>query len=205
MATLFDKILRASPVEIGQKSKSALDWYRDKAQNQRLTNAGGDALKTGARANMMNTPMPGSMYLFRYDAKHKETLPYWDMYPLVFPFEVQRDGFLGLNLHYLPPVLRASLFSNLTELKSGKEYQDLKLSYATLTKYSRLEMFKPCVKKYLFSHVRSKFMYVEPQEWPVAIFLPLQSFQKANASKVYADSRHSLGYHPTGHYHRKRK
>jgi hypothetical protein len=133
------------------------------------------------------------MFLFQYDAKHKETLPYWDMFPLVFPIEMDSKGFLGINLHYLPPTLRASLFEGLTRFKSKSASKDLAINYQILTKYSSLSYFKPCVKRYLYGHVRSKFMYIEPEEWPIAIFLPLQKFQKASAGKVYADSRKSLG------------
>jgi hypothetical protein len=102
-------------------------------------------------------------------------------------------GFLGINLHYLPPTLRASLFDGLTRFKSKTASKDLAINYQILTKYSSLSYFKPCVKRYLYGHVRSKFMYIEPEEWPIAIFLPLQKFQKASAGKVYADSRKSLG------------
>ena len=29
----------------------------------------------------------GKMYLFHYDPKHKETLPLYDRFPLIFPFQ----------------------------------------------------------------------------------------------------------------------
>jgi hypothetical protein len=45
----------------------------------------------------------------------------------------------------------------------------------------------------LFSHVKSQFLYIEPDEWPIAIFLPLQRFQGASSGKVYADSRKIIG------------
>lgn len=192
MANVFDRILEVSPVEAGQKSKAALDWFREKASNRRLS---GETLLTGAdyRDNMTNFLIPGSMFLFKYDAKYKETLPYWDMYPLIFPLEVDAKGFLGMNLHYLPPSMRASLFGNLTRFKSNQQNQDLKISYSILTKYSSMSFMKPCIKRYLYSHVKSRFLYIEPDEWPIAIFLPLQKFQNASSGKVYADSRKIVG------------
>lgn len=188
MANVFEKILDISPFEAGQKSKSALEWFRQRASNSKVTP---NTLLNGGdyRDNLTRSPLIGSMFLFRYDAKHKETLPYWDMFPLIFPFDMDATGFMGLNLHYLPPTLRASLFSSLTKFNSKNEYEDLKISYSILTKYSRLSYYKPCVKRYLFSHVKSEFLYIEPDEWPIAIFLPLQRFQGASAGKVYADSR----------------
>lgn len=192
MVNVFDRILEVSPFEANKRSEASLEWFREKASNRRLT--ANNVLKSQEYNNpKSNMPVIGSMFLFQYDAKHKETLPYWDMFPLVFPIEMDAKGFLGINLHYLPPNLRASLFNSLTRLKSNRKGQDLAINYQILSKYSSMSYFRPCVKRYLYGHVRSKFMYIEPEEWPIAIFLPLQKFQKASAGKVYADSRKALG------------
>jgi hypothetical protein len=192
MVNVFDRILEVSPFEAEKKSKASLEWFREKASNRRLS---ANTVLNGPeyQNNRSNAPIIGSMFLFQYDAKYKETLPYWDMFPLVFPIEMDSKGFLGINLHYLPPTLRASLFDGLTRFKSNRKGQDLAINYQILTKYSSLSYFRPCVKRYLYGHVKSKFMYIEPEEWPIAIFLPLQKFQKASAGKVYADSRKNLG------------
>lgn len=191
MANVFEKILKMSQAEIKKNSEASIDWFREKATNQKVT--GNQLLTAGDyRDNISNQIWPGSMFLFQYDAKHKETLPYWDKFPLVFPFSYESDGFTGINLHYLPPAMRASLMSNLMDRTSPNRYQDLKLSYQILKSYSSLSYFKPCVKRYLYSHVKSPFLYISPDEWPIAIFLPLQRFQKASDGKVYADSRKML-------------
>lgn len=191
MANVFEKILKMSQVEIRKNSEASIDWFREKASGQKVS--GNQLLTAGDyRDNISNQIWPGSMFLFQYDAKHKETLPYWDKFPLVFPFSYENDGFYGLNLHYLPPTMRASLMSNLMDRASPNRHQDLKLSYKILKAYSTLSYYKPCVKRYLYSHVKSPFLYISPEEWPIAIFLPLQRFQKASDGKVYADSRKML-------------
>lgn len=191
MANVFDKILKMSQVEVKKNSEASLDWFREKASRQRVTP--GQILSSGDyRENISNEIWPGSMFLFQYDAKHKETLPYWDKFPLVFPFSYENDGFYGINLHYLPPAMRLSLMSALMDRTSNNRHQDLKISYKILQSYSTLSYFKPCVKRYLYSHVKSPFLYISPDEWPIAIFLPLQRFQKASDGKVYADSRKML-------------
>lgn len=192
MVNVFDSILEMSSVEAGNKSKASIEWFREKASNRRLT---ANTLLTGPeyQNNKNKMPIIGSMFLFQYDAKTKEDLPYWDMFPLVFPIQMDSKGFIGINLHYLPPTLRASLFDGLMRFKTKRKGRDLAINYQILTKYSSLSYFRPCVKRYLYSHVKSKFMYIEPDEWPIAIFLPLQKFQKASAGKVYADSRKNLG------------
>lgn len=192
MATVFEKILAVNNVEARAKTQAAIDWYRQRASNQRVT-AGSMLTDTEYGPKRRASPSPGDMFLFQYDPKTKETLPYYDMFPLVFPFEMLGDGFLGLNLHYLPPTLRGSLMTSLSSLQPKNSQEGLALSYGILNKYSKFSYFKPCVKRYLYSHVRSEFLYVSPEEWPIAIFLPLQQFKKASSGKVYADSRASLG------------
>ena len=188
MANVFEKILKMSTVEIRQNSEASLEWFRQKATTQKVT--GNQLLTAGDyRDNITNFVSPGGMYFYQYDAKHKETLPYWDKFPLVFPFEMKPDGFLGINLHYLPPTMRASLMSNLMNRKARTQAEDISISYKILSSYSNLRYFKPCVKRYLYTQVKSPFLYISPDEWPIAIFLPLQRFQKASDGKVYADSR----------------
>lgn len=141
---------------------------------------------------LTDTPIVGSMYMFKYDAKHKDTLPFWDMYPVIFPFRRIEGGFLGINLHYLPPGLRAILMDGLYEYANNDKYNEatkIKLNYQLLKNTADLRWFKPCVKHYLTDHVRSKLIYIHPNEWDIAMMLPVQSFQKASAKKVWEHSR----------------
>ena len=67
------------------------------------------------------------MFMFIYDPKHKDTLPFYDTFPLVFPIEIYSDSFLGINLHYLPPVLRAKLMDALYTTANNNKYNEYKL------------------------------------------------------------------------------
>ena len=132
------------------------------------------------------------MYLFSYDPKMKEELPYYDRFPLVFPFQTTPDGFLGMNMHYIPHVYRARLMDNLYDLTNNEKYDEttkLRASYSMLNSAARYKYFKPCVKRYLYSHVRSRFLLIPSNEWDVALFLPLERFAKSTKNKVYRDSR----------------
>ena len=81
-----------------------------------------------------------------------------------------------MNLHYLPPVLRAKALDAL--LNEGDGVPE---------KYIR-----PTIHRYLFSQVRSRFALVDKPEWEIATFLPLADFRKSSVSKVYADSRKKM-------------
>ncbi len=133
----------------------------------------------------------GSMQMFFYDPKHKETLPYYDTFPLVIVVKPAKGGFLGLNLHYLPPTLRAMFLDALMNNVTSKKSDDAKfdLTVRLLASTSKLRYYEPCIKHYLNAHVKSKFAEVKAPEWEIATFLPTAQFQKASNTKVYADSR----------------
>lgn len=191
MASKFDEIL-AQGVRAGQipaRTQGARDWFRNKA---RSTSATPEAIVRGEKARYKNRISMGKMYLFNYDPKTKATLPYYDRYPLIFPVQGAPGGFYGINMHYLPYVLRARLMDALYDLSSNQRYDErtkLRLSYDILKGAAKYKAFKPTFKRYLSSHVRSRFIEINSSEWDIALFLPLESFAKASKGSVWADSR----------------
>jgi hypothetical protein len=182
----FIQILKSSASYLAESSRQALQWFKDKVM---------DIIK-GAKKRIADKiftpttrPQIGKMYLYFYDAKYKDILPYFDMYPLVFPIEFYNDGFLGINLHYLPPLSRASLLSNLKKLLNNDKYDDtsrLNISYRILkTHAAQFAGFENCVKRYLFSHMRSSFNEINIADWDKTVLLPLQRWS-INPNKAYA-------------------
>ncbi len=55
---------------------------------------------------------PGKMYFYEYDAI-TEKLPYYDKYPLTYIIRIEKDGFLGCNLHYVRLTQRDELARSL--------------------------------------------------------------------------------------------
>ena len=136
----------------------------------------------------------GSMQMFYYDPKHKETLPYYDRFPLSIIIKPAKGGFLGMNLHYLPPILRAQFLDALMDNVTSKNSEDAKFKITTrlLAGTTELEYYKPCIKHYLTAHVKSKFAEVKAPEWEIATFLPTAIFEKASKQKIYSDSRKKI-------------
>ncbi len=196
MATVFDTIITQG-VRSGQipaRTQQSRDWFRETAGKMRNINE--RSLMRGDQARLTSTPIPGSMYMFNYDPKWKDELPYYDRFPLVFPFRKVPGGFYGLNLHYLPPPLRARLMDALYDYANNTRYDEstrIKLNYQLLTSIAKLRFFSPCVKHYLNEHVRSRFMYVYPSEWDIALFLPTERFTKQSKTQVWNDSKRMLG------------
>ena len=177
------------------RTQTARDWYRNAAKGMTMVTAEqiiSDTKKKNTRASVSNEGQIGQMMLFQYEAKYKDTLPYYDRFPLIFPINIVKGGFMGINMHYLPPKLRAQLMDALYTVSSNKRYDEktiLNLSYDILNGASKFRLFKPTIKKYLTRQVRSRFIKIEASEWDIALFLPLQNFVGASSQKVYADSR----------------
>jgi len=194
MASLFSDYTKKTPSDLKTGSRKARDWFRTKAlsvrsfQDSEIT----DTSMPFRRLQMLSPNSIGKMYMFVYDPKNKDTLPFYDTFPLIFPIEFYGDSFLGINLHYLPPVLRAKLMDALYATINNKKYDNttkLRMSYQVLASASRFRWFKPCIHKYLFSHVGSQFIYIAPDEWDFALMLPTERFSGASKQQVFKDSQ----------------
>ena len=143
------------------------------------------------RDNLKDKSMLGRMYFYFYDPKTKDMLPYYDRFPLVFPFKKVKGGFYGLNLHYLPLQFRAKLMDALYGYANNTRYDEstkIKMNYELLAKTAKLRYFAPCVKHYLTNHMRSKFMYIYPSEWDIALFMPVEHFSKVSRTAIWKES-----------------
>jgi hypothetical protein len=212
-ATLFDQLITQGvrSGQIPSRTQQARDWYRDIATEvksggpiNQLFRPGnpGVAQKTGFegpapaffnnlnngvlaanQSRFTNFVSIGSMYMFNYDAKWKDTLPYWDARPLVFPFKLVPGGFYGINLHYLPLEIRAALMDELYKLTNNTRFDEstvIAANYQLLMASAKTRVIKECVKHYLVDHVRSSFTYIYPSEWDIALFLPVAKWQKGS-------------------------
>ena len=173
------------------RTNQARAWLRAKINDLKPSRQ--SILRDKARSR--DSTIIGRMYFFYYDPKMKETLPYYDRFPLVIPIEQYRDGFLGLNLHYIHPKQRILLLDELSEFANNSKYDastKLRLSYDLLGSTGAIYQATPCIKRYLFTHVESRFLEITADEWDIAALLPLENFQKASSSKVYSDSRNQV-------------
>lgn len=138
----------------------------------------------------------GQMFVYVYSAKYKDTLPFWDQFPLVIILKIESDHILGLNLHYLPPELRARFFDALLETLNTNniinERSRLILTYNLLKSASRYKYFKPCIKKYLTSNIKSKIVRIPQEEWVKTLFLNSASWQNAGQATVYKWSKDQI-------------
>ena len=186
------------------KLEQSRKWFleKTKAIGDKATNA-----RTGLEQKLGNKkpvkPMPGMMYAFYYNPKHKETLPYYDTYPLVVILELNSKGILGLNLHYLPLEIRQKFFYGaLLNRRSNKgffrdkelnEETFFKISYDYLVATRAAKAFRPCIKQYLTPNIKGNIVHIPAPEWERAIHLPTASWEKARESEVHKESLAMIG------------
>ena len=179
-----------SGLKMEMLSRESVKWFMTKMANLKNTSRIPNTIK---REEFRNTKrfIKGGLFFFYYDPKTKEDLPYYDKFPLVLMLERYDDGFLGLNLHYLPIKYRVAFLNKLLEY--GRFDQDgdpvrIRITYDILSTAKRFKEFRPCIKRYLTNHVQSRILAVQPNEWETAVFLPVHNFKKAKADKVWRES-----------------
>jgi len=189
MSNLFQTVeMEAFRKGIQPRTAQSRAWFRKRVQNMRVN-----------RRDLMNEDpiqkrkrhAAGSMYFFFYDAKHKDTLTYWDAFPLIIAVGPAKGGFYGMNLHYLPIPLRAKFLDALMDITNNKKYDEstrFKVSAEMMQSAAKFKYFKPCWKHYLTSQVEGQLAYIPPPEWEIATFLPTAQWQ-GNKNRVYKDSR----------------
>ena len=172
--TILSRAAKAGIIPL--KSRDSNRWFRQQAKA--LRTQGNTIIRHLGKAGDLRSDQiyPGEMYIFEYDAKHKDTLPYWDRFPVIFCVRLyggRGAGMLGINLHYLPLTMRAKLMDALMTLRGQKDGRiRLALTYQILKSASRYAFFRPCLKRYLASHLRTKVMRIEAEEWSMAAWLP---------------------------------
>jgi hypothetical protein len=178
---------------VSPRTQEARTWFRKKVKELGEIN----------RNKLLKDPLldprkrfrAGSMFMYFYDPKHRETLPYYDSFPLTIMIEPAKNGFYGLNLHYLSPMVRARFLDKLLETSNNNKFDEttrLKLKYEMLKGVKKFKEFQPCFKYYLTDHVESKIVLVEPPEWEIAIFLPTEQFRKKNKTHVWGASKRMI-------------
>ena len=182
---------------IAAKTSMAATWFRSIVERAKAALARENVFQTvvteaAAAGTLTGRMWLGKMYFFVYNPKHKATLPYYDMFPLVLPVERYSDGFLGINFHYLSPKDRAVLLDEIKVFvndKSLSENARIMLTYDMLRGFTRFKRAKPCLKRYLTTYMKTQFIPVLPDEWGPSIFLPVEMFKKKSKKAVWAESK----------------
>jgi len=191
LTTLTDEKIAA---QLPWMSREATEWFKNKIRELRNPQKLIQPITKEKHRFTRNTDvrkfLMGGLYFFVYDPKGKADLPYYDRFPLVMPLKKESDGFIGLNFHYLPLSYRIRFMKKLLPLAlyDGDDIRRIRITYDILSASSRYKEFKPCIKKYLIPHIKSRILKVEPDEWDTALFLPVHQFRKAPVQEIWKES-----------------
>lgn len=175
-------------------NRKSLKWFAKKVRDYKTSNVELIKSQPPERYRSAGNIGIGRMVLFSYDPKNKRKMPYYDSLPCIFIINIYKDknAFLGINLHYLPYKMRAVLLDELYKIETTSKMsmqRKLKVTWEVLKSFTHFNLVKPCVKMYLFSHVRSKLVQIPYQEWSAVAMLPVQGgFHKQSAARVWNDS-----------------
>lgn len=192
MASLLERLDKESPAQLQRRSKESLTWFRNRVRRIR-TNS--EQFYKQSDLQKSRRFLEGRMFTFFYDPKTKDKLPYYDTFPCVMIVETYGSGFLGLNLHYLPPRIRIRFLEKLFEYTNNEEFDEttrIRITWNLLSSVTKLRASKAAVKRYLYSHVEGSALLVEPKYWDIVSFLPTASFSGASMVDIYRDTRNKI-------------
>ena len=189
MAYLLDRISESLAKEgLTPRTNKARAWLRSKVKDLSVTSS--SLMREDSR--LKDKSVIGKMYFYFYNPKLKDSLPYYDKFPLTIPMEQYQNGFLGLNLHYIHPKQRITLLDKLSETLNNDKYDEttkFRINYGYLKAASKIYEATPCIKRYFFTNIMSRFLEISADEWDIAALLPAENFIGATTSKVHFDSR----------------
>lgn len=196
----FTKLMRQHKgANARRNTKASREWFY-KNLTKRSEISADKVMREWTEKTATSSGLIGKLYLFKYDAKHKDTLDYWDSAPLTLFFNsFVGDGqygeqgvqyLIGINFHYMPPKVRLKVLELLLKLRSEKRYRAstrLKVTWNALKQLGNNPAFEHAVKMYRADHVRSKLHEIHPGYYEQVIFLPIAEFQKGTNRTVWSD------------------
>ena len=184
MASVFDNI----KLKAGDTDRSAT-WYRTQVNKIASGKTAGQMFRDGT---LQGRPSVGRLNLFGYNPKLRAKLPYYDIFPLVLPLEPISGGFMGMNFHYLPPMLRFRLLERMQATATDSRFDSKTKFDVNYDDVRSIKIVKPTIKKYLYAYCQTGFLRINADEAAIAIYLPVQRFKKASDAVVYSDRRKFL-------------
>ncbi len=166
-------------------TEESLNWYLQQLKNYRNIGLKKDIIA--------NNPQPkistGDIVVFEYfpldqEESGRKRLPYYDAAPLVLVLDEHieatgggDDYFLGINLHYVSPEMRAAIFAYILENFYDENTKSLEsINYWKLKDLLDYSVLQSMIKAYSYSR-DLKLTLIYPHQWTTVLFLPLQRFK----------------------------
>jgi len=188
----------------------SVQWYRSKIRALAPRTSARRMLEQGKTTVKPNY---GLMNLFWYKPIHAAKLSYYDVFPLVLPFKYHRNGFTGINFHYLSIPMRVALLERLQGFEQDAEtyrqdefgnQQDKEVLGFRWQEIIGMRGLKKTVHRYRAKYVYSNFLKIGLNDMVVASLLPIERFytgdlwsdmqRRVQPREVWTDSRRAENY-----------
>lgn len=176
-------------------SQKSYTWYQNQVRQLVGTVYPGPQFQREYAEQLTNRLLPGRMYLIQYGRPVTiDRLPYYDVFPLILPFNITSEHVTAINFHYLHPMYRISLLEKLSRFKVGDTdiQTRIRADWKVLSNFARFREVIPSVKKYKRSVIKGRYLFIKPDDWTTAAILPTETFKGAGKQKVYLDSTRKM-------------
>lgn len=139
---------------------------------------------------------PGLMYMFKYDAKHKDTLEFWDRTPLDICIGVYRTKSgepreVCINLHMLPERTRLLVVYQIYYMFRSKYKENLFVKDQKPIAVRWKDIAKPlerygigfAVRQYIPSR-RSQTVEIAQEDWKFGVYVNPRTYEGINARRL---------------------
>lgn len=144
------------------------------------------------------------MFVFSYFPKGYQTLKYWDATPIIVSLGIHENTILGINLHFLPPDIRAELVDKMLNAANGSKGLNVPPKGQGMFRitYEHLKTMKyiaglSCLRAYDISRIIGRVVLIPSNEWANAVSLPFTDFHvagggRADKEKVWLETRRNI-------------
>jgi len=152
------------------------------------------------RLMMPNRLIPGVFVIFKYMPTNESFISsntYYDTFPLVLVTKSYKQGFAGINIHFLDLEYREFLFQNLIkylpQIRVSEDWKTrLLVSYDHLDARSNFRFFKTCYRKYLWKGIKKRPIVVPFDLWEDMMKSNTMNFKNAKPTTVFRKSRKAI-------------
>ena len=141
-----------------------------------------DMLKTKSKKLTLKDFEPGSLLMYRYNAKNKEET--WDVTPLVMVLKTSKRYVLGLNFHWLVLPLRIVLVKKILQMNSKniKAGKKLEFNYKDLKPMLKKLGYSPCIRLYIKNRISETGVLIPPEHLMNAARTKSETFTNGRVS-----------------------
>ena len=156
--------------------------------------------QTEGKLSIPSRVFNGQLVFFKYKPISESFISrntYYDLYPMVLICDVTKEGFEGINLHYLHPQYRMFLFQQIMKrlpvLKAGEEWRNrLSVDYDKLNSHRSMKFFRACYRRYLWKGMKRRPTILPYEMWEQLVEAETSRFVGARPVTVYRDSYHNV-------------